>query len=151
MAPDQGQSAAGVAAGFFPASIGTQTGGSIIRPAAFCGVSGYKPSFRLFPTVGLKHFSWSLDTIGFFAASAADVAFVAAACSGRDLEVNLKSRKAPTFGLYKGSVDDLMSPDMAAAWKHAAKLAKSAGAKTVNVRGPMLQMARLKPRPIPRR
>ena len=47
-------SAAGVAAGFFPAAIGTQTGGSIIRPAAFCGVSGYKPSFRLFPTIGLN-------------------------------------------------------------------------------------------------
>lgn len=129
-------SAAGVAAGFFPASIGTQTGGSIIRPAAFCGVSGYKPSFRLFPTVGLKHFSWSLDTIGFFAASAADVAFVAAACSGRDLEVNVKSRRAPTIGVYKGSIDDLMSPDMANALKRIAKLAKSAGAKTVNVRGP---------------
>ena len=129
-------SAAGVAAGFFPASIGTQTGGSIIRPAAFCGVSGYKPSFRLFPTVGLKHFSWSLDTIGFFAASAADTAFVAAACSGRDLEVNSKSRKAATFGIYKGTIDDLMSPDMASAFKRVAKLAKSAGAKTVNVRGP---------------
>ena len=129
-------SAAGVAAGFFPAAIGTQTGGSIIRPAAFCGVSGFKPSFRLFPTVGLKHFSWSLDTIGFFAASAADIAFVAAACSGRDLEVNLKSRKAPTFGLYKGSIDDQMSADMADALKRVAKIAKGAGAKTVNVRGP---------------
>ncbi|MEP0944670.1 MAG: amidase [Rhizobiaceae bacterium] len=129
-------SAAGVAAGFFPASIGTQTGGSIIRPAAFCGVSGYKPSFRLFPTVGLKHFSWSLDTIGFFAASAADVAFVAAACSGRDLEVNENARKAPTFGIYKSSIDAQISPDMSAAWKQIGKLAEAAGAKTVNVRGP---------------
>lgn len=69
-------SAAGVAAGYFPASIGSQTGGSIIRPASFCGVAGYKPSFRLFPTLGMKQFSWSLDTVGFFAASVADVAFV---------------------------------------------------------------------------
>ena len=129
-------SAAGVAAGFFPASIGTQTGGSIIRPAAFCGVSGYKPSFRLFPTVGLKHFSWSLDTIGFFAARAADVAFVAVASSGRDLEVSEKARKAPTFGIYKSSIDDQITPDMADALKWVGKLAKSAGAKTVNVRGP---------------
>jgi Asp-tRNA(Asn)/Glu-tRNA(Gln) amidotransferase A subunit family amidase len=129
-------SAAGVAAGFFPASIGTQTGGSIIRPAAFCGVSGYKPSFRLFPTVGLKHFSWSLDTIGFFAASASDVAFVAAACSGRDLAVNERARKAPTIGIYKSSIDDQITPDMTDALKRVAKLVQSAGAKTVNVRGP---------------
>ena len=67
-------SAAAVAAGMVPAAIGTQTAGSIIRPAAFCGIAGYKPSFRLVPTVGTKTFSWSLDTVGFFAASVADVA-----------------------------------------------------------------------------
>ncbi len=129
-------SAAGVAAGFFPAAIGTQTGGSIIRPAAFCGVSGYKPSFRLFPTVGMKHFSWSLDTIGFFAASASDVAHVAQACSGRDLAVNESSRKAPKIGVYRSSIDDLISPDLAAALKHVAGLAKSAGANVSTIRGP---------------
>lgn len=128
-------SAAGVAAGFFPAAIGTQTGGSIIRPAAFCGVSGYKPSFRLFPTVGLKHFSWSLDTIGFFAASAADVAFVAQACSGRDLAISETQVKAPKIGLYRSSIDDLIEPDMAVALKRVAKLAKSAGAQMSTIRG----------------
>ncbi len=129
-------SAAGVAAGFFPAAIGTQTGGSIIRPAAFCGVSGYKPSFRLFPTVGLKHFSWSLDTIGFFAASAADIAYVAQACSGRDLAINESSRKAPNIGIYRSSIDDLISPDMEATLKSVAKLARSAGANVSTIRGP---------------
>lgn len=129
-------SAAGVAAGFFPAAIGTQTGGSIIRPAAFCGVSGYKPSFRLFPTVGLKHFSWSLDTIGFFAANAADVAFVAAACSGRDLEVNQAAKKAPAFGFYRSSIDDLIEPEMSDALKQVTKLVKSAGAPVTTIRGP---------------
>ena len=128
-------SAAGVAAGFFPAAIGTQTGGSIIRPAAFCGVSGYKPSFRLFPTNGLKHFSWSLDTIGFFAASAADTAFVAAQCSGRDLMVDEDSTSVPKIGLYKSSIDDLIDPDMAAALKKVAKWVKKSGSTSVTIRG----------------
>ena len=81
-------SAAGVAAGFFPIATGTQTGGSVIRPASFCGVAGFKPSYRLLPTIGMKCVSWHLDTAGLFAASVADVAFAAAAISGRDLRVD---------------------------------------------------------------
>ena len=62
-------SAAAVAAGMLPLALGSQTGGSVIRPAAFCGVAGFKPSYRLLPTVGMKCFSWSLDTVGLFGAS----------------------------------------------------------------------------------
>jgi hypothetical protein len=61
-------SAAAVAAGMIPAAIGTQTGGSVVRPAAFCGIAGYKPSYRLLPATGMKHFAPSLDTVGLFAA-----------------------------------------------------------------------------------
>ncbi len=63
-------SAAAVAAGCIPFAVGTQTGGSIIRPASYCGVVGFKPSFSLLPMVGINAFSWSLDTLGFFAADA---------------------------------------------------------------------------------
>lgn len=79
-------SAAAVAAGMVPFAIGTQTGGSTIRPASFCGVAGYKPTFDMFPTPGMKCFSWSLDTVGMFAASVADVAWFAEQLIERPLQ-----------------------------------------------------------------
>jgi len=60
-------SAAAVAAGMVPVALTTQTGGSTIRPAAFCGVIGYKPAFGRYPTAGLKYLAPSLDTIGLHA------------------------------------------------------------------------------------
>lgn len=75
-------SAAAVAAGLVPFAVGTQTGGSVIRPASYCGVTGFKPSFGLLPTPGIKCFSWSLDTVGLFAKSVRDVAWFAGAVSG---------------------------------------------------------------------
>ena len=78
-------SAAGVAAGLFPLAFGTQTAGSIIRPAAFCGVVGYKPSFGTINRAGMKIMSESLDTIGAMARSVADCALLAGAVIGRDL------------------------------------------------------------------
>src|SRR5205814_9784390 len=75
-------SAAAVAAGMVAVAIGSQTGGSVIRPAAYCGVAGYKPSYRMLPTVGMKCFSWSLDTVGLFAAGGAAVGFAGAGSAG---------------------------------------------------------------------
>ena len=76
-------SAAAVAAGMVPLALGTQTGGSVIRPASFCGVAAIKPSFRLLPTVGVKCFSWTLDTVGLFAAGVEDLAQGLSAMTGR--------------------------------------------------------------------
>ena len=76
-------SAAAVAGGMLPAALGTQTAGSVIRPAAFCGVVGYKPTYGTLPRVGVKMISDTLDTVGLFANSVADVALVCAALSGR--------------------------------------------------------------------
>lgn len=66
-------SAAGVAAGMFPLALGTQTGGSVIRPAAFCGVYGFKPTFGLIGRDGVKPFAESFDTIGWFGLEVADL------------------------------------------------------------------------------
>ncbi len=81
-------SAAAVAAGLVPFAIGTQTGGSVIRPASYCGVTGFKPSFGLLPTPGLKCFSWSLDTVGLFATSVPEAAWFAQALSGQALALD---------------------------------------------------------------
>ncbi len=71
-------SAAAVAAGFVPAAIGTQTTGSVIRPAAFCGVVGFKPTFGVLPFAGTFQFSETLDQLGIFTANVAGAALFAA-------------------------------------------------------------------------
>lgn len=77
-------SAAAVAAGYVPVAIGTQTLGSVIRPAAFCGVVGYKPSFGAISRTGIHPFSATLDTVGVFARSVADAAWFGACLMGPD-------------------------------------------------------------------
>ena len=76
-------SAAAVAAGMAPVALGTQTNGSIIRPASFCGVVGYKPSFGLLPRQGILQQSNLLDQPGIMARDVGDAALVAEAMTGR--------------------------------------------------------------------
>ncbi|WP_293897701.1 amidase [Phenylobacterium sp.] len=69
-------SAAAVADGHVPLALGTQTGGSILRPAAYCGVYGFKPTWGLVSREGVRPFAPSLDTVGWFARSADDLALL---------------------------------------------------------------------------
>ncbi len=77
-------SAAAVAAHMTPLAVGTQTGGSVIRPASFCGVVGYKPTFGAIPRTGILPQSQSLDTVGVFARSVEDAALLADVLYGED-------------------------------------------------------------------
>ena len=92
-------SAAAVAVGFVPLAFGTQTAGSVIRPAAYCGVVGYKPSFGLINRHGMKLMSESLDTIGLMARSVADCALLAGVLAGLDLGDPDTRAAAPRVGL----------------------------------------------------
>jgi Asp-tRNA(Asn)/Glu-tRNA(Gln) amidotransferase A subunit family amidase len=121
-------SAAAVGAGMLPVALGTQTGGSTIRPAAFCGIAGFKPSYKIVPTVGVKCFSWSLDTVGLFAATVADVAYVTAAITGRDLRVDRKAPAAPCIALVRTHAWDKAEPVMQRAIEVTARTAAAAGA-----------------------
>lgn len=126
-------SAAAVGAGMLPVALGTQTGGSVVRPAAYCGVAGFKPSYRLFPTVGMKCFSWTLDTVGVFAAGVADVAFAAGAISSRDLRVDHAAPASPRIALLRSSISAEASADMQAAVEQTARAAAAAGARVEEV------------------
>ncbi len=77
-------SAAAVAAGMVPLAIGTQTGGSVIRPAAYCGIVGFKPTFGAIPRTGVLAQSPFLDTLGVFARSVEDAALLTEALMGLD-------------------------------------------------------------------
>ncbi len=77
-------SAAAVAAGMVPLAVGTQTGGSVIRPAAYCGIVGMKPSFGLIPRTGVLTQSPFLDTMGVFGRSVEDCALLAEVLAGHD-------------------------------------------------------------------
>jgi len=89
-------SAAAVAAGIVPLALGTQTLGSVIRPAAFNGIVGFKPSFGAIPRVGVHPLSPSLDHVGFFARRVDDVALALSLLAGSSDE-DLHGRPLPAF------------------------------------------------------
>jgi Asp-tRNA(Asn)/Glu-tRNA(Gln) amidotransferase A subunit family amidase len=126
-------SCAAVAAGMLPIAFGTQTAGSVIRPAAFCGIAGFKPSYRLIPMAGIKDVAWHLDTAGVFGSGVADVAFVTAAVTGRDLRVDRSTPAAPRIALVRSHLWPQASAAMQQALESAARSAQAAGAKVVDV------------------
>jgi Asp-tRNA(Asn)/Glu-tRNA(Gln) amidotransferase A subunit family amidase len=95
-------SAAAVADCMVPLAFATQTGGSIIRPAAYCGIVGYKPSFNLMPRSGVQALADSLDTIGTLARSVRDAAlFASAAGAAPDLLLPEACTDRPSVGLCR--------------------------------------------------
>ncbi len=121
-------SAAAVAAGMIPLALGTQTGGSVIRPASFCGVAAIKPSYRLLPTVGVKCYSWTLDTVGLFAAGVDDVARGIAAMTGRPELLLPADIPTPRIGVVTQDFAGAPDASGAEALQIAARAAEKAGA-----------------------
>ena len=105
-------SAAAVAAGMVPVALSTQTNGSTIRPASFCGVVGYKPSLGLLPRTGILKQSSVLDHPGVIARNAADAAFVVEAIGGEEIG-DEQSLGASAAGLTEAALRDEPPPRLA--------------------------------------
>lgn len=122
-------SAAAVGAGMLPLALGTQTAGSVIRPASFCGCAAVKPSFRLIPTVGVKTYSWALDTVGLFAAGVADVAHALALVTGRPEIERAEAGSAPRIAVVRQDFAGDPEPEAEAALTRARQAAERSGAR----------------------
>ncbi len=122
-------SAAAVADGMVPLAFGTQTAGSVIRPASYCGCIGYKPSFGLINRAGVKPLADSLDTIGVLAGTVEDAAFFAGVLSERPALRHLTvPSEAPRFGLYRTPMWEEAEPATAASLDAARSALERAGA-----------------------
>jgi len=121
-------SAAAVGAGMIPLALGTQTAGSVIRPAAYCGTAAIKPSFRMLPTVGVKCYSWALDTVGLFGARAEDLARGLLAMTGRTEFSGVVSAKSPRIGVVRQEFAGAVEPAAEEGLQAAIKAAERAGA-----------------------
>jgi amidase len=129
-------SGAAVADFMVPAALGTQTGGSVLRPSSFCGVFGYKPTYNTFNKAGLKPAAESIDTIGWIARSIDDIALLTAVLR-RDEPKPLRSADAaPRIGVCRTELWDNAQPETKRAVENAATALGKAGAVVRDVELP---------------
>ena len=126
-------SAAAVADFQVPVGLGTQTGGSTIRPAAFCGVIGYKPSFGEFSRVGIKMQCHNLDTLGVICRSLEDVALMRAVLTAQDRHRVDRASNAPRVGFCRTPQWDRADGDTQALLERTAAKLAGAGAAVQDV------------------
>jgi len=127
-------SAAAVADCMVPAAFGAQTAGSVIRPAAYCGVVGFKPSFGRIPRSGVWPLAESLDTLGTLGRTVEDAALLAASASGRaSMRGAGPAHPPPRIGLYKTHDWERAAPESRAAVEDAARILDEASARLSDV------------------
>ncbi len=127
-------SAAAVAAGLAPLTLGTQTIGSIVRPAAYCGVVGFKPSYDRVPRAGVIALAPSLDHVGVFAADVAGVQLAAGLLANSWNTTTAVAHKT-VFGIPEGPYLERATPEMLAHFRATAQKLAAAGCvlKSVNL------------------
>ncbi len=142
-----GGSAAAVAANLVKAALGSDTGGSVRQPAAFCGVVGFKPSYGRCSRYGMVAFSSSLDQAGMFARSVEDTALVANSVMGYDAKDSTSSKidlpdlqsalamslKGLKIGIPKEYRSDMLDPEIAKLWDDAADMLRKEGAEVKEI------------------
>ncbi|MBN9888259.1 amidase [Salipiger abyssi] len=143
--PGGSSSGSGAAVADFqvPLALGTQTGGSVIRPAAFCGVPAMKPSWGSVPTEGMRSCSASLDTLGWYGRSVRDLALLWRAFQWQAALPVAPEIAGLRIGLCLSPVADLLQPPALAALAMAAEALRGAGAEVIPVELPEPEGARL--------
>lgn len=126
-------SAAAVADHMVPVALGTQTGGSVLRPSSFCGIVGFKPSFGTINRAGLKMAAESLDTIGMHGRNVDDVELLYDVFTGQTPGQGGTRRDAPRFGLCRTFLWDTVEPETAEAVEAAAAGFTQAGARVTEI------------------
>lgn len=124
-------SAAAVAAGMVPIAFGTQTAGSMIRPASYCGVFGFKPTFDTLSPAGVKPCATSLDTLGWFARHIGDICTTFSALTRAPLITSLKNLAGVRVGVRSLPGDIPLDTDVEQALAHAQERLVQAGAELV--------------------
>ncbi|HGY08714.1 MAG TPA: Asp-tRNA(Asn)/Glu-tRNA(Gln) amidotransferase subunit GatA [Oceanithermus profundus] len=149
-----GGSAAAVAAGYVPVALGSDTGGSVRQPAAFTGTLGFKPTYGRISRYGLVAFASSLDQVGSFARTTADLACVSRVLMGHDprdatsleaplprLEPDLGRARGYTLGLVRETLQEGNSPGVVGALERFRRLLEAEGVRFVEVSLPSLRHA----------
>jgi aspartyl-tRNA(Asn)/glutamyl-tRNA(Gln) amidotransferase subunit A len=126
-------SAAAVSSGMCPSALGSQTGGSVIRPAAFCGVVGMKPTYDLISRRGVYPLSWSLDHVGFFTRTVEDAGIMLGVLTGRatEWEKPVDEGRVPRFGLLRGFFEERAHEAVWEGFEEAVERLRDAGADVV--------------------
>ena len=149
-----GGSAAAVAAAYVPVAVGSDTGGSVRQPAAFTGTLGFKPTYGRISRYGLVAFASSLDQVGTFGRSVADLALVSRALMGHDprdatslevppprLEPDPRRGRGYTLGVVRETLEEGNSPGVLDALARFRTVLESAGVRFVEVELPSLRHA----------
>ena len=129
-------SAAAVADDMVPAALGTQTGGSVLRPSSYCGIFGFKPTYNTFNKAGVKPAAESIDTIGWLARSLDDIELLTAVLSMQAPQPPRTMNSAPRIGLCRTEMWDAAQPETKAAVEGAAAALAKAGATVREVKLP---------------
>jgi Asp-tRNA(Asn)/Glu-tRNA(Gln) amidotransferase A subunit family amidase len=129
-------SAAAVAAGMVPVALGTQTKGSVLRPASYCGVTGFKASYGLLPMEGVLPLAKSLDTLGFFTHTPADMLLLWES-------MGHPAEGTEDFALGAPEPMPEVEPAMAAAFQNTLSLLRSAGAsiRSIDIAGLLAKLS----------
>ncbi|MEW5421137.1 amidase [Amorphus sp. 3PC139-8] len=126
-------SAAAVADHMVPVAYGTQTGGSVLRPASFCGVIGFKPTFGLYNPAGVKPAAESFDTVGLIARTVEDISLFHAVLTHTEPVPARASFSGLRIGIFRTHLWDSVLPETAALFERRSARLAAAGAHLVDV------------------